>query len=205
MSGLPPLIADWKKLKLDWGYLKAQTLQPRIIPAGGELQLPTEDHIFSYPEGVLLHFSATFDDPACGVRLELNPDLDTETFLTVSRLLTLGLVRPDNLFYVVIPPASAAGFYSVRVPSPWIFKDWMRLYLLNSDTVAHTCSSFYYHIAVLKDIRPDEGIRPLKEMARAQQMLELYPELREPLRRRLEDEAEQFIKDMKLRVKLEAG
>jgi len=137
--------------------------------------------------------------------MELNPDLDTETFLTVSRLVTLGLVRPDNLFYAVIPPTSGAGNYMVRVPSPWVFTDWMRLYLINPDTVDHICSSFYYHVAVLKDIRPDERIRPLKEMARAQQMLELYPELREPLRRKYEDVAEQFIKDMKLGVKLEAG
>jgi hypothetical protein len=87
----------------------------------------------------------------------------------------------------------------------WAWKDWMRLYVFNADSVPHTCLGFAYTIAMLNEPRPDNRIVPLRDTARVQQMLELYPELRGPLRTKYADEAEQFIKDLRLKVKLEAS
>ena len=203
MSVVPSLIADWVRLKLNWGYLAQQSLRPFILAPNEEKQLPTKDFTFSYPEGILMEFSAGFDHPNCGVRAELNPELDWGHDFTITNI-ALGLTRPEALVYAVVPPTTPPGYYGIRVPSAWIFKDWMKLYVFNADAVPHTCFAQAYHLAVLKEPRPDDRIVPLKDMAQVQQMLELYPELREPLRRRLADEAEQFIKDMRLKVKLEA-
>lgn len=204
MSANSPTIADWIRLKLEWGYIDSALYTKRELAPGESYQLPSKDSTFSYPEIALLHFTAGFDHPSCGLRIEGSPDFDTGNFFTVQNIM-LGLTRPEPLVYALVPPTMPLGYYAVRIPSPWIFKDWMRLYALNTDTVPHNLLGHSYHIAALKKPRPDDRIVPLTDMARVQQMLELYPELREPLKRRLAEEAEHFIKDMKLKVKLEAG
>ena len=205
LTGVSPLITDWMRLGLKWKYVWFPKVGPFTIPAGGQVQLPSQDYTFSAPEGILLTFYATFDHPNCGIRLECSPNLDTGDLFTAQLLLAGGI--SGQPFYITVfgPPATPPGIYAIMESKEWPWKEWMRLYVINNDSVPHTCLGYAYTIATLDEPRPDDRIVPLKDMARVQQMLELYPELREPLRERLEDEVEQFIKDLKLKVKLEAG
>ncbi len=155
MSGWIPQINDWDRQGLDWQYLDQSTMRIFEIPANTQLQLPLAGFTFNYPEGVLLHFSAGFDHPACGVRMESDPEFDTEEFFTINNI-ALGLSRPDILVYAIIPPITPAGFYSIRVGSPWVWKNWMRLYLFNTDSIPHRVLGHGYHMAVLKKPRKEK-------------------------------------------------
>jgi hypothetical protein len=193
------------RLGLKWKYVWFPKIGPFTIPPGEQVQLPSQDYTFSAPEGVLLTFGGLFDHPQCGIRFECHPNLDTGSDFTVARISLLGTLNQPWFLAALIPPATLPGQYVITQYKEWGWKEWMRLYVFNADSVPHTCLGFAYTIATLDEPRPDDRLVPLKDMARVQQMLELYPELREPLRRRLEDEAEQFVKDLKLKVKLEAG
>jgi len=205
LTGVSPLITDWMRLGLKWKYVWFPKVGPFTIPARGQVQLPSQDYTFSAFEGVLLTFTGIFDHPNCGIRLECSPNLDTGDFFTIQLILSSGVNAQPFYITALAPPATPPGIYGIMQSKEWGWKEWMRLYVFNADSVPHTCIGLGYTIATLDEPRPDDRLVPLKEMARVQQMLELYPELREPLRRRLEDEAEQFVKDMKLKVKLEAG
>jgi len=193
------------RLGLKWKYIWFPKVGPFTIPARGQVQLPSQDFTFSAPEGILFNFNAGFDHPNCGIRLECHPNLDTENFFTVQLILSAGVNALPFYLTALAPPATPPGIYAIMESKEYPWKEWMRLYVFNADSVPHTCLFFAYTVAMLDEPRPDDRLVPLREMARVQQMLELYPELREPLRRRLEDEAEQFVKDLKLKVKLEAG
>ena len=192
---MPSLVTDWMRNRLDWGYVSATKLAPTTLQPGEMFQLPRSEYVFSYPEGVLLQFSAGFDHPSCGIRLEQNPGLDLGTDFTVMTI-AMGLSRPEVLVYATIPPTTPPGWYAVRICSQWPFKDWMRLYVFNSDTVPHTMLGHSYHLAVLKEKRRDESIVPLKEIAEAQHAASLYPETREALRRRLRGRLDQYLERM---------
>ena len=153
MSSWIPQIDDWEQHGLAWGYIDEAKYGSITIPANGQFQLPQGDYTFDYPEGVLIQFSAIFDHPLCGWRLEANPGLDTENNFTVSNT-SLGLSRPDILSYASIPPITPAGVYMIRIGSPWFWTKWMKLYIINTDSVAHTLFGHAYHIAVLKKPRP---------------------------------------------------
>ena len=68
----------------------------------------------------------------------------------------------------------------------------MRLHVFNSDVLPHTCLAGAYYMAVLKEPRPDERIRPLKEMEKLRLLYEVFPEKRDVLKRKLEELAEEF-------------
>jgi len=193
------------RLGLKWKYIWFPKMAPFTIPDGGQVQLPSQDYTFSAPEGIGLTFGAVFDHPNCGIRFECHPNLDTGTEFTVARISMLGTLNQPWFLSALVPPATLPGQYMILQYKEWAWKEWMRLYVINADTVPHTCIGFAYTIATLDEPRPDDRLVPLKDTARVQQMLQLYPELREPLRRKYAEEAEQFIKDMKLKVKLEAG
>ena len=201
---MPSLVTDWIKNRLDWSYISASKVARTTLTPGQMFQLPRADYIFDYPEGVLLEFSAAFDDPSCGIRMEQNPNLDTGTDFTVTNIGS-ALSRPEQIIYAAIPPVTPPGWYMVRVCSQWPFMKWMRLYVFNSDTVPHIMLFHTYHLAVLKEKRKDESIVPLKQIAEIQEMLSLYPEMRDPLKRKLIEEAEDFIAKMKLKMKLEVA
>jgi len=190
------------RLGLKWKYVWFPKLGPFTIPPKGQVQLPSQDYTFSAPEGVVITFNGVFDHPNCGIRFEWSPNLDTGDLFTVLNMTFFGNANMPFYISALIPPATLPGVYTIMQSKEWAWKEWMRLYVFNADSVPHTCLGFAYTIATLDEPRPDDRLVPLKEMARVQQMLELYPELREPLRRRLEDEVEQFIEDMKLKVKL---
>ena len=122
------------------------------IPAKSQFQLPVEKYTFKYPEGVLLHFSGGFDHPTCGIRIESEPNFDTGEIFTVNTVALSG-GRPEILAYAVIPPATPPGWYGVRILSPWKWNKWLRLYLINTDSVPHRVLGHSYHIAVLKESR----------------------------------------------------
>ena len=155
MSGWLPHISDWDRQGLEWQYLDQSILRPFAIPAKGQFQLPVEKFTFSYPEGVLLQFSGGFDHPSCGIRIESEPNFDTKELFTVNTI-ALGGGRPELLAYALIPPATPAGLYSVRILSPWKWNKWLRLYLINTDSIPHRVLGHSYHLAVLKEERPKE-------------------------------------------------
>lgn len=154
MSGWNPQIADWMSHGLKWQYIDHSKMRIFEIPANSQVQLPTEGHTFSYPEGVNLHFTGAFDHPSCGIRMEAYPEFDTGDFFTVNNIAS-GLSRSEILVYAMVPPATPPGWYSVRVPSAWVWEKWMRLYLFNTDSVPHRVLGHGYHIAVLRE--PREG------------------------------------------------
>jgi len=198
---MPSLVTDWIKNRLEWSYLSAAKVAFTTLQPGQMFQLPRSEYIFEYPEGVVLEFSAGFDDPSCGIRVEQNPALDTGTDFTTTNI-ALGLSRPEILIYASVPPVTPLGWYTIRLCSQWPFTKWMRLYVFNSDTVPHTMFGHAYHIAVLKEPRPDESIVPLKTMAEIQHMISLYPEMREALRMKLCESAEEFMARMKIKAEV---
>ena len=199
MSGLVPLTADWQRLGLNWGYLQHQVLRPLSLGAGVEIQIPTQDHTFNYPEGVLNEITVVFDDPSCGLRLELNPFLDNEQIWTVSNLISLGLTNPENIVYAIIPPVTEDGEYAIRVCSPWIFTGWMRLYIFNPDDSDHNLLRHAYNIAVLKEPRPRESLLDLETLKRLQLAYEMYPEARVVMRERLVQWTEAFLEEQRIK------
>ncbi len=153
MSGWNSTIADWMSQDLEWQYINQSTLAPFDIPANSQYQLPRGKFTFSYPEGVLLQLTAGFTHPSCGIRIESEPKFDTKETFTVANL-ALGMTRPDILVYGLLPPQAPAGLYGVRIVSPWVWKSWLRLYLINTDDVPHRVIGHTYHMAVLKNHRP---------------------------------------------------
>jgi len=155
MSALLPQINEWDRLGLDWTYLDEAKYAPITIPAKGQIQLPRGDYIFRYPEGVIIQFSALFDHPLCGWRLEAHPGLDTGDVFTIGNV-AIGLTRPEVLSYVSIPPVTPPGVFLIRICGPWVFKEWLRIYVINTDVVSHRLLGHSYHMAVLKEERPKE-------------------------------------------------
>jgi len=135
---------------LEWQYINQTVMRPLTIEGNDQFQLPRSDYTFSYPEGVIIQFSAMFDHPKCGLRIESYPNFDTGTFFTVNNFNMLGMNRMDLLVYTAVPPITPAGTYTMRIGSPWSWRDWLRLYLVNTDTVQHKLLAHGYHIAVVK-------------------------------------------------------
>ena len=153
MSSWNPQLADWVRRGLDWQYIDQSIIRIFEIPANGQFQLPVEGHTFRYPEGMLLEFSAGFDHPKCGIRIESDPEFDTAAFFTVETAL-LGLTRPEILVYGVVPPVMPPGIFGIRIVSSWSWQSWLRLYLINTDSVPHRAIGHSYHMAVLRRPRP---------------------------------------------------
>ena len=149
MSGWNPTVSDWMNRGLEWIYINQTTLAPFEIPANSQFRLPRIDFTFKYAEGVLIQFSAGFDHPSCGIRIESYPNFDTREDFTVANL-SLGVTRPEILLYALVPPHTPAGLYGLRIVSPWSWKAWMNLYLVNTDDVPHRVLGHTYHMAVLQ-------------------------------------------------------
>lgn len=187
------------RLRLEWGYISQQVLRTRTIQPSTELQLPTDDYTFTAPEGVLLDFTAVFDSPECGLRVEVDPSYDSEETFTVSNLVNLGLTRVESMIYAVIPPTNPAGRYTVRLVGPWTWKDWMRIYVFNPHTASHSMLFHSYDIAVLKEKRPGDRVTPLTDLKTLQLAYEMYPELRDTMRDQLSKSIETMLQDLGIR------
>jgi hypothetical protein len=144
------------KRGLEWTYINQTTLAPFEIPANSHFQLPRDDFTFKYSEGVLIQFSAGFDHSSCGIRIESHPNFDTSEDFTVANL-SLGVTRPEILVYALIPPHTPAGLFGLRIVSPWTWKAWLNLYLVNTDDVPHRVLGHTYHMACLqRSLTPTE-------------------------------------------------
>ena len=155
MSGWIPQVADWMRDGLDWIYAKQATFRVFELGPGEMRQVPT-GHTYRAPEGVILQFSGGFSHPKCGIRIEVAPELDTEDFFTVEAI-ALGLNLPEALIYAMVPPTAPPGWYGIRIISPWVWRDWCRLYLFNADTVPHRCMGHGYHLLMLREKRKELG------------------------------------------------
>ena len=199
LTGVSPLIADWMRLKLKWMYHWHPVVQPFTIPANGSVQVPAEDYIFAAPEGVGLTFAGTFDHPACGIRTEFNPELDTETAFTVNTMILLGTVNAPWFVFGLVPPQTAPGVYGVFNYKEWPWTEWMRLSVFNTDDVPHRCLAYAYTIATLREPRPDDRIVPLVTIKKMQVAYEMYPEARDALRRKLAREVDTWLDELKVK------
>ena len=186
-----PEIAEWINLGLNYMYIDPTIIGTREIPAGGQLQLPIEAFTFNYPEIVLLEFVATFDSPKCGIRIEGDPSFDTEEFWTVDNMVSGGLQRVDKMVYATLPPYSPLGRFSIRTAYCIILQDWMRLYLINSDTEPHNVLSHGYRIAVLRQKRPELSDSVVNT---TRLIMDLYPKTKEAFRNQFLEKVKKWVR-----------
>jgi len=167
LSEVSPLIKEWLRLGLRWHYVHRKSYTTLNIPALDIVQVPQGEYSFKGNEGALITFLASFDSPLCGIRIEANPELDTDDFYTVNRLTALGLINAPFPFTGFQPPQTPAGIYAVASFKEWAWKDWLNLYVFNTDTVERHCLTWQAIVAVLDDIRPLErppGAEPPKHV-----------------------------------------
>lgn len=148
------IIEEWERLGLNWMYVWSPKLATVTIPAKGQVQLPYEGYVYKYPEGVSCQFRAFFDHPACGIRAQADPSFDSEESFTVTNGLNAGMTVPEFISYVRVPPDSP--YYLLHLVSFWRWKNWLRLYLINTDSVPHRCLAYAYTIIVLTEPRKEE-------------------------------------------------
>ena len=135
--------------------------------------------------------------------MQAEPNLDIGVVNTVIGNIFAGVTVPTGITYARVPPATPPGIYTIHSnkEQPWM--ETCRLYVLNSDPVnSITCLGYGYMMALLKEPRPDESIVPLKTMAEIQHMISLYPEMRNPLRMKLCESAEEFMARMKIKAEV---
>lgn len=151
------LISDWVEKGLEWTWFWRPVRRPFTIPANNQVQVPSGEHTFKAPEGTLLTFSAMFDHPQCGIRLESHPELDTGSVFTVQNMTGIGFYNTDMYVIALIPPRTPAGLYGIAQQHEWPWTEWVRLYVVNEDSVPHRCMAYAYTMAMLKKPRPEEG------------------------------------------------
>jgi len=160
LTGLSPLITDWMKNKLKWRYLFQPIYRPFIIPANGQVQVPFGQHTFKYPEGVLLAFSASFDNSDCGIRYEAE-NFDSQLAVTVDNMTAIGALNEPFFLWAAQPPDTLQGVHYIANYKEWAWQDWFNLYVINTGSVEHYCLSFSYTIAVLLEPRPSDTVTDL--------------------------------------------
>jgi len=181
LSETSPLIKDWIKLGLKWHYIAQPDITPFPIPPLAHIQIPVVNPVnFEAFEGALKDYSAYFDNPSCGIRLECYPGIDTHNLFTVALAAAAGF--SNQMFtavYALIPPATPPGFFGVYFPNEWPWKGWLRLHVFNADVVPHTCIGLGYTIALLDEPRPEETeISLLKEIRDLVGKLPVSPAIR---------------------------
>lgn len=179
LTGLSPLITDWIRNGLRWKYLWEPVYRPFEIPARGQVQIPLGEHTFRYPEGVLLSFSASFDNSECGIRYE-SEHLDTKTAVTVRNITALGALDAPFYVWAAQPPQTLQGVHYIANYKEWAWTNWFRLYLINTGPLPHYCLNFQYTIAVLLEERPPDAAESLLKML-------LMERLDPAFRKKLED------------------
>lgn len=150
LSEVSPLINEWIKKGLKWHYIFQPVVRPFTIPANGEVQIPSGKVTFRAKEGVLIDSFAAFDSPKCGVRLQCYPNIDTKDFFVVEKMIALGNTNLVTPFFSTVPPQSPTGIYVLGNLKEWAWKEWLRIYVLNTDSVPHRCLFYAYTIAMLE-------------------------------------------------------
>lgn len=198
LVGVSPLITDWMKLGLKWSYGWQPVTRPFTLPAGKEVQLPSQNYTFYAPEGILLTFFSFFDHPKCGIRLEAYPNLDTENFFSIQNLLTN--INQSSFLTTITPPKTPYGLYIIGNVKEWSWLTWMRLYLFNSDSVDHKCLTYAYTIATLQEPRPKDSVIPLQTIEMIRLFHDMYPEKRNEIKDKLSDLVNEYLKTLKPEV-----
>lgn len=155
LTSTSPLIVDWIKEGLRWKYVWQPVYHALTIPARGQVQLPQGGFIYKAPEGLLLTFGAVFDHPHCGIRLN-TPQLDTGSIFTVTNITALGTYDQPWFVETNIPPQTPDGTFTILQYKEWAWTDWAKLYLINTDSLDHTCFTFAYTLALLQEERPPQ-------------------------------------------------
>lgn len=91
-------------------------------------------------------FTVAFDHPLGGIRIEKPPNFDTREHYTIQNfmLATTG----GGPIYSLVPPYTPPGTYLLRRDTDAVFQRWMRLSVINADTVSHTCLAYGYQVAL---------------------------------------------------------
>ncbi len=132
-------------------------LRPFTLPANSQVQIPSKKYTFNGPEGTLLTLNGVFDHPSCGIRGETKEQLDTEEIFTVDLMTAVGFYNADLYITSLIPPRTMDGIYAISMQKEWPWTEWARLYVFNTDSVAHICFKYSYTMAVLKDQNLPKG------------------------------------------------
>jgi len=124
------------------------------IAAGAVVRVPAERHEFRAKYGALLLFSATFDHPKCGFKIEYGLPgenlLDTKETYTVENYMVGSSRYEWGGVYVHVPPETPPGLYLIKRTSDWYWEDWCRMSLINTDTSAHWVLGYGYHLFLAK-------------------------------------------------------
>lgn len=143
-------ISEWQSKGLKYQVVVSPNTTPFLIGAKRNIQLPYPQPVdFSAKEGVMTYFGALFDHPLCGIRIAMNPGTDTREMNTVQNFLLYGKVNQWSLYQGgYVPPLTAPGTFGVET-NAWLWTDWCRLYIINTDTVPHYCLAYGYFLALL--------------------------------------------------------
>ena len=153
MSSPFPLLTDWLQDGRKWKYVFSPNFSSKNIPAGGELRLPYQNHVYTHEEMVIMVMGAAFDNALCGIKIKTDPNFDSGTIFTVFNMAFGGITLPETLIYVRLPPDTAPGVFAMRIPSFWLCMNSLELSLINTDTVAHNSLGVAYILAVTDDKR----------------------------------------------------
>lgn len=195
MSAQLPIIDRWEANGWEWQHIFYPTTSPFVVPANGEVQIPSEKYIFKYREGAMLNFQAGFDSPYCGIRLKWAPNFDFLDRFTVNNI-ALGMSTSDPLIYAFVPPDTFA--YTLRIPSQWKWEDTLEMYLNNTDSEDHYCLGYGYIIAgTNKKLKEPERLTAEKLLL----YMNLYPEMVPDLKKKMRKQAEAELEPLGLSIK----
>lgn len=190
------LITDWIERGLKWKYVWQPTYRPFTVPANKQVQLPRGNYTFKHPEGIVITFSAAFDNPYCGIRFS-NPQIDTLDTFTVNAAVFGGTADKSIFMVGIAPPLTTAGIYGIGLFKEWPWTDWCELHVFNSDSIDHTCYGFGYTLAVLMQERPVDATETALMAMLANS---LYP-IEETLKKKIDQHTvESWLERKKLRV-----
>lgn len=143
------LSVEWASLGLDSTQSVSPTEGPFLIPAGDLRYIPSEKHIFRAKMGILELFHGTFDHPMCGIRIENGEsegDYNSGTIYNIRNYIFGSQRKAHTDVTVMIPPDVPYGFYSIKRLTSWKWEKWLRLALINIDSIDHYCLGYGYSI-----------------------------------------------------------
>ena len=157
LAGVSPLINSWIERGLEWTWFWRPVQQAFTIPANGQVQIPSEGYTFRAPEGTLLTLNGVFDHPKCGIRGVSHPGLDTENIFTVECMTLVGFSNTPMYVTALLPPRTPPGVFAISQQKEWPWTQSMEMYLINTDSIPHSCLTYSYTVALLKGGKVVEG------------------------------------------------
>jgi hypothetical protein len=188
MSAVSPLIADWIREGLEWKWVFQPAVQPFTV-APGKMRIPTEDYVFSAPEGTLVYMAVVFNSPYGGISMEAEPNLDFKERNTIHTHIALGNTAPNNMTYVNVPPVSGPGLYTIISSKEWPWVRSCRLFVVNEGAAPITCIGYAYVMALLVE----ERRMSLSKLFALRAAYDYFPQLRETILKMIEGEARRYL------------